>query len=57
MSVKHYSDFSQADLLSSIWTDGSYNFIFEIENKEYQILGVRQASRRYELVFEVVAYE
>ena len=27
---KHYSDFSQADLLSSIWTDGSYNFIFEI---------------------------
>ena len=33
------------------------NYTFEIEGKEYQVLGVRQASRKYELVFEVVAYE
>ena len=33
------------------------NYTFEIENKEYQVLGVRQASRKYELVFEVVLYE
>ena len=37
---------------------GSPNkFLFEIENKEYQLIGCRQATRKYEQVWEVVLYE
>lgn len=33
------------------------DYIFEIENKEFQLIGVRQASRRLENICEVVDYD
>lgn len=41
--------------LSLVFDDSDY--VFEIDNKEFQLIGIRQASRRFENVCEVVDYE
>lgn len=33
------------------------DYVFEIDNKEFQLIGIRQASRRFENVAEVIDYE